>query len=347
MNDSNTKLTNDIAKELEVVLKPYPTQAIYILTDSNSKVCCLPLLLSIDKLKNSHIITIPAGDENKNIDSLLSIWKHLSENGATRKSILLNVGGGMVTDIGGFAAASFKRGMDYINISTTLLGAVDAATGGKTGINFLGLKNEIGAFAPAKSVLIDVEFFKTLDNQNIRSGYAEMLKHALIYSAKEWQETTLFDLDNIDYEALRVLLKRNIDIKEEIVEKDPKEMGIRRALNFGHTIGHAIETYSYQSGKPLLHGYAIAYGMIAEAYLSFIKMGLPKEHYFEIKNFIDATYGKYDNKPQNYDALLKLMTHDKKNDGDEINFTLLKEIGVVAINQTATMEEIKEALSEI
>ncbi len=345
--DSNTKLIYNIAKELEAMLEPYTSEAIYILTDTNTKTHCLPQLMAIEKLKNSHIITIPAGDENKDIRNLESIWRYLSENGATRKSILINLGGGMITDIGGFAAASFKRGIEYINISTTLLGAVDAATGGKTGINFLGLKNEIGAFAPAKSVLIDVEYFKTLDNPNIRSGFAEMLKHALIYSANIWKETIRFDLDNIDYDLLRDLLSKNIAIKEEIVEKDPKEIGIRRALNFGHTIGHAIETLSYRLGKPLLHGYAIAYGMVAEAYLSYKKTSLSKDQYLEIKNFMDKTYGKYDNQVENYEALLQLMTHDKKNESKEINFTLLKEIGTVEINQIATREEIIEALEQI
>ncbi len=347
MQESNTILTNNIIAVLEPLISDYSSEAIYILTDSNTKGLCLEKLYEIEPLKKSHVITIPAGDEHKNLESLKTIWEYLSENGATRKSLMINLGGGMLTDIGGFAAATFKRGIEYINVSTTLLGAVDAATGGKTGINFLGYKNEIGAFAPAKAVLIDVEFFKTLENANIRSGYAEMIKHALIYSEQDWVDTRGFDLEQIDYDRLRVLLQRNINIKEDIVEQDPKETGIRKALNFGHTIGHAIETLSYRTGKPMLHGYAIAHGMIAESYLSVMKRNFPKEKFIEIRNFIRENYGRYDCACNDYEELIQLMLHDKKNDGKGINFTLLDAVGEVAIDQIASKEEILEALDSL
>ncbi|NLI72702.1 MAG: 3-dehydroquinate synthase [Bacteroidales bacterium] len=339
---SNTTVTNDIITQLEQITAPWGCDEIFVLTDTHTKEICLPKLHKLDKIKNSHHITIPAGDANKGIKSLKTIWQYLSENGATRKSVLINVGGGMITDIGGFAAATFKRGIEHINISTTLLGAVDAATGGKTGINFLGLKNEIGAFAPAKAVLIDINFFRTLDSKNIRSGFAEMIKHALISSKKDWNETLQFNLEEIDFVELERLLIRNIEIKEAIVEADPRETGVRKSLNLGHTFAHAMESWSYTSGSPVLHGYAVAWGLVCEAYLSFIKLGFPKDELLKLKYFVRENYGTYDCGCNDHDKLLKLMKHDKKNESKEINFTLLSDVGEIAINQTAKKEEIIE-----
>ncbi|MFV0390948.1 MAG: 3-dehydroquinate synthase [Paludibacteraceae bacterium] len=339
---STTTITEDIVNDLSQLLANHESDEIYILTDTNTKNLCLPTLSRNEKIRNSHVLTIPAGDDKKNIDSLQQIWKYLSENGATRKSLMINVGGGMITDIGGFAAATFKRGIEYVNISTTLLGAVDAATGGKTGINFMGFKNEIGAFAPAKVVLIDTDFFRTLDNRNIRSGFAEMVKHALISSKKDWNDVLAFNLDNINFSNLKTLLARNIEIKETIVAADPKEQGIRKALNLGHTFGHAIESYSYISKNPVLHGYAVAWGLICELYLSRIKLDFPKEEFLKLKQFVIENYGNYDCGCSDYDKLLELMTHDKKNDSKAINFTLLSDVGEVKINQTAIGDEIAE-----
>lgn len=339
---SNTIITSDIITRLEQIIEPLKSDEIFVLTDTNTRELCLPKLHESEKIKNSQIITIPAGDDNKGVDSLKMIWQYLSENGATRKSLMINLGGGMVTDIGGFAAATFKRGIEYINVSTTLLGAVDAATGGKTGINFLGLKNEIGAFAPAKEVLIDINFFRTLDSRNIRSGFAEMIKHALISTKKDWNEILQFDLETIDFEKLKTLLARNIEIKEGVVEADPKEQGIRKALNLGHTFAHAMESWSYTSGNPVLHGYAVAWGLVCELYLSFIKLGFPKEELLKLKYFVREHYGAYDCGCSDYVELLKLMKHDKKNESKEINFTLLSDVGEVVINQTATNDEIIE-----
>lgn len=339
---SNTSITSNVVKDLEELLTGRDGDEIYILTDSNTKDMCLPVLLESEKIKHSRVITIPAGDDKKNIESLQQIWKYLSENGATRKSVMINVGGGMITDIGGFAAATFKRGIEYINVSTTLLGAVDAATGGKTGINFLGFKNEIGALAPAKAVLIDIGFFRTLDNNNIRSGFAEMVKHALISSKKDWNDILAFDLENINFATLKTLLARNIEIKENIVEADPKEQGIRKALNLGHTFAHAIESYSYSVKKPVLHGYAVAWGLVCELYLSRIKLNFPKDEFLKFKQFVKENYGDYDCGCNDYDELLELMKHDKKNESKAINFTLLSDVGEVKINETATTDEILE-----
>ena len=342
MSHSTTRICEDFISELNIVIGSQKAESVFVLTDENTQRLCLPTLMLSQKLKGCHFITIPSGDEHKNIDSAVEIWKYLSENGATRKSLMINLGGGVITDIGGFTASTFKRGIRYINVSTTLLGAVDAATGGKTGINFLGLKNEIGVFAPAESVLINVDFFRTLDDKNIRSGFAEMVKHALIDSSEEWENVLTFDLETIDFVKLKLLLDRTIRIKERIVEKDPFEANIRKALNLGHTFGHAFESWSYKTGKPALHGYAVMWGLLCELYLSFIKLDFPKEELLRLKYLIKEYYGTFEFSCKEYDSLFELMTHDKKNDSKEINFTLLAGVGDIHINQTATKEEIFE-----
>ena len=255
---------------------------------------------------------------------------------------MINVGGGMITDIGGFTASTFKRGLRYINVSTTLLGAVDAATGGKTGINFMGLKNEIGVFAPADAVLINIDFFKTLDVENLRSGYAEMVKHALIDTKDEWEKVLKYDIEKFDLEELKLLLINSFRIKERIVEEDPYEANIRKALNLGHTFGHAFESWSYKTEKPALHGYAVMWGLLCELYLSHVKLNFPKEELLRLKYLKKEYYGTYEFHCQQYETLFELMTHDKKNESKEINFTLLGDIGDIRINQTATKEEIFE-----
>jgi len=344
MSHSTTKICEDFISELNEAVGDTGTENIYILTDENTRKLCLPTVLQSIRLQGSHIISIPAGDEYKNIDSAVEIWKYLTENGATRKSLMINLGGGMITDIGGFTASTFKRGLRYINVSTTLLGAVDAATGGKTGINFSGLKNEIGVFAPAEHVLINIDFFRTLNDKNIRSGYAEMVKHALIDTKEEWENVLKFDLENIDFTKLKYLLNRTILIKERIVEKDPFEANVRKALNLGHTFGHAFESWSYKTDKPALHGYAVMWGLLCELYLSHIKLDFPKEQLLRLKYLMKEYYGIFEFSCKEYDSLFEIMTHDKKNDSKEINFTLLADIGEIRINQTATKEEIFECL---
>jgi len=342
MNQQVTKICKDFITELNEVIGDQKAENIFILTDDNTRKFCLPELLKSEKLNGSHLICIPSGDENKNVESAVIIWKYLSENGANRKSLMINVGGGMITDIGGFAASTFKRGIRYFNISTSLLGAVDAATGGKTGINFLGLKNEIGVFAPADEVLINIDFFKTLDDENLRSGYAEMVKHALIDTRGEWDEILKFDLEKINFDILRELVDRSIRVKERIVEQDPKEQNIRKALNLGHTFGHAFESMSYRIKKPVLHGYAVMWGLLCELYLSHVKLNFPKDDLLKLKYLIKEYYGTFNIDCSDYESLFELMTHDKKNETNEINFTLLSEIGEIHINQTATKEEIFE-----
>lgn len=337
--------SSDLKKDITLILENLTHDKLFILTDSNTERLCFPLIKDIDDVKNAGKIIIQAGDHNKNMEALASVWKYLSENGATRHSLLINLGGGMLTDLGGFAAATFKRGIKCVNIPTTLLGAVDAAVGGKTGINFIGLKNEVGAFAPAEAVLIDANFFKSLDHSNFLSGYAEVLKHSLIDSEKEWVKTITFDTEEIDYEQLQQLVFDSVSVKERIVEEDPFEKGIRKALNLGHTVGHAFESLSYTLKHPMAHGYAVAWGIVCELYLSFKKCGFPKERLYQTVNFIKENYGLFYFTCDNYDALFELMTHDKKNESAErINFTLLSDIGKLELNQTATKEEIFESI---
>ena len=281
---------------------------------------------------------------NKNLETLAYVWKELGDKGASRHSLLINLGGGMVTDLGGFAASTFKRGIKYINIPTTLLAMVDASVGGKTGINFNGLKNEIGVFSPAESVLIDADFLKSLDLRNLLSGYAEMLKHGLISTHDHWIELLRFDFNNIDYKVLQTLVGKSVQIKENIVEQDPFERGIRKALNLGHTVGHAFESLALETQHPILHGYAVAWGIVCELYFSHIKTGFPKDKLRQTLQFIKEHYGKLEFDCKHYDRLYEFMTHDKKNIADRINFTLLSDVGDIQINQSATKEEIMDML---
>ncbi len=336
--------STDLNKDLSDILSRLSFDKLFLLTDENTERLCYPLVKDNTQIAKAGKIIIKAGDDNKNIETLSSIWKYLSENGATRHSLLINLGGGMLTDIGGFAAASFKRGIKCINIPTTLLGAVDAAVGGKTGINFNGLKNEIGAFAPAETVLIDSAFFKSLDHQNFLSGYAEMIKHGLIDSDKEWLATMSFDTEEIDYEKLKQLVVDSVGVKERIVEIDPFEKGIRKALNLGHTIGHAFESMSYELNKHVQHGYAVAWGIICELYLSHRFCGFPKEKMYKTIYFIKDNYHGFYFDCDHYERLYEYMKHDKKNESDTVNFTFLSDVGKIEINQTASKEDIFDAI---
>ncbi|HOI27515.1 MAG TPA: 3-dehydroquinate synthase [Paludibacteraceae bacterium] len=337
-------ISTNLQADLESEIEGRNPGNIFILTDSTTKKLCLNQL-GESILSKAKVIEIPAGDDHKNIESLASVWLYLTNNNATRKSLMINLGGGMVTDLGGFAASTFKRGMDYINIPTTLLGAVDAAVGGKTGINFNGLKNEIGVINSSKSVIIYAPFFKTLDHHNFLSGYAEMIKHGLISNQKIWDDILAFNLNNIDYDRLPYMIKESVEVKEEVVKIDPTEKGIRKALNFGHTIGHAFESYAMKQGNPALHGYAVAWGMIPELYLSFKKAGLSKDILREGVSLIKENYGSFFISCKDYDKLYELMTHDKKNEGDgRILFSLISGIGDVKININIEKQNIFESL---
>lgn len=337
-------ISDNIIGELQHALSSSKHDVLFVLTDTNTEKLCLPLLADISHMKNAKHIVIGASDANKNIETIAKVWTELGAGGGTRHSLMINLGGGMVTDLGGFAASTFKRGISFINIPTTLLAMVDASVGGKTGINFNGLKNEIGVFNSADYVILDTEFIKTLDAENIRSGYAEMLKHGLISTAEHWNELIGFDLENPDIATLRNMVGTSVGVKEKIVEEDPLEKGIRKALNLGHTIGHAFESLAMESGKPVLHGYAVAWGLVCELYLACIKCQFPTEKMRQTVRFITDHYGKMSVSCDNYERLYEYMTHDKKNIAGHVNFTLLADIGNIRIDQSASKSEIFEAL---
>lgn len=337
-------VSGNLERDLVNAIAECEHDKIFILTDQTTHDMCLPKLQNFLCLKGAQSIVIKAGDTNKTLDSLAEVWKALSQGGATRHSLMINLGGGMVTDLGGFAASTFKRGIDFINIPTTLLAMVDASVGGKTGINFGGLKNEIGVFSDSKFVIINTQFLDTLDHDNICSGYAEMLKHGLISDNKHWAELVGFNLAQPDLAQLQRMVAESIKVKERIVTEDPHEHGIRKALNLGHTVGHALESFAMKHGRPVLHGYAVAYGMVCELYLSARKTGFPTDKMHQTVRFILDHYGRLPYTCDDYPELLELMRHDKKNTSGIINFTLLGGIGDIRINQTATKEEIEEAL---
>ena len=333
--------TDNAARQLGSIIAATPHDSLFILCDENTARLCLPKIPDTQAFK---LITIPSGDTSKTLQSLTHVWQQLQAGGATRHSLLVNLGGGMVTDLGGFAASTFKRGIAFINIPTTLLAMVDASVGGKTGINFGGLKNEVGVFSNAQQVIIDTQFLSTLDLENLLSGYAEMIKHALISSVDGWAELLCYVPDSSNLAPLAPMLKTNIQVKERIVEADPHEQGLRKALNLGHTVGHALESFAMAAGRPVLHGYAVAWGIVCELYLSAIKTGFPTTPLRQTAAYIRRHYGQPAIECKHYDQLLELMTHDKKNTGSSINFTLLANIGSLRLNQTATRDEIFEAL---
>ena len=337
-------VSGNLERDLVNAIAECEHDKIFILTDQTTHDMCLPKLQNFLCLKGAQSIVIKAGDTNKTLDSLAEVWTALSQGGATRHSLMINLGGGMVTDLGGFAASTFKRGINFINIPTTLLAMVDASVGGKTGINFGGLKNEIGVFSDSKFVIINTQFLDTLDHDNICSGYAEMLKHGLISDNKHWAELVGFNLAQPDLAQLQRMVAESIKVKERIVTEDPHEHGIRKALNLGHTVGHALESFAMKHGRPVLHGYAVAYGMVCELYLSARKTDFPTDKMHQTVRFILDHYGRLPYTCDDYPELLELMRHDKKNTSGIINFTLLGGIGDIRINQTATKEEIEEAL---
>jgi 3-dehydroquinate synthase len=334
---------NDSLTELANFVKQGNYSHFFILTDENTAQHCLPLVkVKLGDLTHYDLIEINAGEESKDIDFCIGIWKLLIDFGADRKSLMINLGGGVISDLGGFAASTFKRGIDFVHVPTTLLSQVDASVGGKTGIDIDSIKNIIGTFTQPKAVFIHDEFLNTLPDRQILSGLAEMLKHGLICDAVYWSQLKNSDLEKPSAE----LIYRSVEIKNEVVIEDPKETGIRKSLNFGHTVGHAVETYSLlnDSGSSLSHGEAIAIGMICEAWLSHKKIGLSSEALTEITDVITALYPKYFIEEAANDQLYALMLKDKKNQSGKINCTLLKQIGQYSIDNICTEAELRESL---
>jgi 3-dehydroquinate synthase len=335
----------DIYTSLNKLIAANNYSSIFILTDSNTYEFCLPKFIpNIETEVSIEIIEIEAGEEEKDITTCVEIWKVLTELGADRKSLLLNLGGGVVTDLGGFIASTFKRGIDFVNIPTSLLGMVDAAIGGKNGVDLGNLKNQIGVINLPKMLLIDYSFLETLPQNQLKSGLAEMLKHGLIYDAKYWKQFLI--LETFESKTIRDLIFRSVEIKNTIINEDLTENGIRKTLNFGHTLGHAIESHLLNSKKPLLHGEAIAIGMILESYLSKENNLITNDEYLEIKNFINSQYSTYVFANTDIENILNLLIHDKKNEYGKVQFVLLEGIGKCKINQTISNELIYKAFDD-
>jgi 3-dehydroquinate synthase len=341
MEQQRVIISDNLQQTLTAAIAECPHDRLFVLTDTTTQQLCLPLVAAFPCMQQACGIVIGATDRNKTLQSLTHVWEELQRLGATRHSLMVNLGGGMVTDLGGFAASTFKRGIPYINIPTTLLSMVDASVGGKTGINFGGLKNEIGVFNNARSVILDTKFLRTLDAENILSGYAEMLKHGLIDSETHWAR--LLTIDRLPLTVDTSMVADSVAVKQRIVTEDPTEQGLRKALNLGHTAGHAFESLALER-TPLLHGYAVAYGLVVELYLSCAKTGFPTQKMRQTVSFIKEHYGRMAVSCDDYPRLLQFMHHDKKNTGAAINFTLLGDTGDIRINQTATEDEICEAL---
>lgn len=337
-------VTTKVDEVLAGILKEYPDDKVFLVTEETVEKRCIPLIEMTQGFQNLKKVVIPAGEANKKLESVALIWQFLSENHADRKSLVVNLGGGMLTDMGSFAASTFKRGTDFVNIPTTLLAQVDASVGGKTGFNFNGYKNEIGIINQPRDVLIDPRFLKSIDKLNFVSGYAEMIKHGLIDDVAHLKEVREFDLDRLDYNLLAGIIARSVAIKDKFVHEDPNERGIRKALNFGHTVGHAFESCAMSQGSPILHGHAVAYGMIAELYLSYKMCGFSLADLDALAEWLIAVYGKFEIDESDFEILYQLMTHDKKNEGNRINFTLIPAVGEVAINQNTDKETIFAAL---
>ena len=332
---------------LNLILQENNYSKIFLIVDENTNEFCLPEFLPHLATKIPlEIIELESGEINKNIQTCSEVWRILTDLGADRKSLILNLGGGVITDLGGFVASTFKRGIDFINVPTTLLGMVDASVGGKNGVDLDALKNQVGTITNPKLVVINARFLETLPQNQMRSGLAEMLKHGLIYDKKYWKHFS--DLSQLDTSDLDVLIHEAIAIKNHIVQKDPKENGIRKALNFGHTLGHAIESYFLESQEKttLLHGEAIAIGMILESYLSFQKNLITSEEYFEIKETIKSIFGTVEISQEDLTPICDLLIHDKKNEYGKIQFALLDGIGNIKINQEVATDIIMSAFAD-
>ncbi|HEU4718143.1 MAG TPA: 3-dehydroquinate synthase [Bacteroidia bacterium] len=334
-----------VPDSLNSFLKKNKFSSVFILVDEHTLEHCYPVLVSrVKMLAEAEIIELESGEKNKTVDVCMNVWRALSELGADRKSLLINLGGGVITDLGGFVASAYKRGITFINIPTTLLAQVDASVGGKTGVDLDGLKNEIGLFSEPAELFIYPEFLRTLPGREILSGFAEMLKHGLVADADYWNE--LKNVHPADSSSWEELIVRSVRIKLSVVEADPHEAGLRRVLNFGHTVGHALETFFLERAEStLLHGEAVAAGMVCEAFLSHTFASLSGEAMEEITATILAKYP-----PVIFDAmadhrLIELMRHDKKNEGASIVFTLIDEIGKPVINKNVDAAGILRSLA--
>lgn len=349
MNDLKASLNpvlyaeNAYSRLNEFLNKSNPSK-VFVLVDSNTHEHCLASFLQqLDNTVETEVIEIEAGEEFKNLQTCEGVWNALSELEADRKSLLINLGGGVVTDLGGFVASAFKRGITFINIPTTLLAMVDASVGGKTGVDLGNLKNQIGVINQPEMVLIDTQYLSTLPQEEMRSGLAEILKHGLIASESYWKKVS--NLDRLDISDLEGIIRESVEIKKEVVTKDPYEKNLRKTLNFGHTLGHAIESYclTHPEKKKLLHGEAIAAGMILESYLSSELQNFPASKLENISRVIWNLYGRESYSAEDIREIKALMRFDKKNERGNINFVLLEDIGKPVIDIVVSDDLINKA----
>ena len=329
-------------KELSKLIEENNYSTLFILVDENTFENCYPKFIpNLETDKTIEVIEIESGEINKNLDTCIGVWNAITELGGDRKSLLITLGGGVITDLGGFVASCFKRGIDFVNIPTTLLSMVDASVGGKTGVDLGVLKNQIGLFANPEMVIVDTDYLTTVTEREIKSGTAEIIKYGLTYDVKLFNEIK-------DNKKLNIndLIFRSVEIKNEVVLQDPKEQNLRKILNFGHTIGHAVESYFLESKhkENLTHGEAIAIGMVAECFVSSELLSFSKSTLEEIKQFIVAIYGKTEILTEDFNAILEYLKHDKKNVGGQVNFVLLKNLEQTQLDCKVTRELIIKSL---
>ncbi|WP_445385090.1 3-dehydroquinate synthase [Robiginitalea sp. IMCC44478] len=332
-------------KQLARYVQDKKYSKVFILTDTNTREFCLPVLLAqCPTLKDRDVFSIPAGEQHKNIQSCIGVWEWLSGEGADRNSLLINLGGGVLTDLGGFVASTYQRGIAFVNIPTTLLSMVDASVGGKTGIDLGKLKNQIGLIRQPEMVVIQPDYLKTLELRQIKSGFAEMLKHGLIQDRDYWQELS----EITDYSNLKEYIYRSVVLKNEVVLKDPLERNIRKMLNFGHTLGHAIESYFLDKtpSKQLLHGEAIAIGMIMESMLSVKLRGMSPQAHAEIKSVFAQHFPHKVIDQSERSAIISLLRHDKKNTHGKVLFSLLDTIGSACIDMEVPEKLLLQAFDD-
>lgn len=331
--------------QLAALVEQYLAQGVYILADNNSREFCLPLLLrKVPGLQSAAVISFPAGEENKVLSTAEKVWLELTSLGALRSSLMVCLGGGVVTDLGGFVAATYKRGIDYVLVPTSLLGMVDAAIGGKSALNLDGMKNQLGLISMPKGVFLYNGFLNTLPDRHLHSGFAEMVKHALLSNKSDFDELLHCNLRK--EESIEQLILKSAHIKVDIVESDPYERGRRKLLNLGHTIGHALEAYSLlHDSEPLLHGEAVAAGLVCESFISLRMLGLPETDLQSIANLVSWYFPHYRLKPSACNDIIAFMLKDKKIDSPgKINFSLLQSIGKPIHDQYPGEKLIRESM---
>lgn len=332
--------TENITEDLKAVLQRISYSQVFVLVDENTAFHCLPLVKSVLP-DSTHVWVIKSGEKNKTIQTCAEIWTAMTAAKLDRKALFVNLGGGVISDMGGFCASLYKRGIRFINLPTTLLSQVDASIGGKLGIDFEGLKNHLGIFNEPETVLISIEFLATLPQQELRSGFAEIIKHGLIRDRAYFDNLNITNWSDSNW---RKLIQHSVAIKQTVVQEDPKEIGLRKILNFGHTIGHAIESFYLDSSHHLLHGEAIAVGMICESFLSFRKLNLPVEQLQQIEQSLLQIFGKINIEEKDLETIIDNCNQDKKNEGQLLLFSLLKQVGNCAYNIPVNRSEILESI---